>query len=1571
MQNSNVNIIDPNQVISNLPSYLNGAPPYEQMYIFVELTARRKGRTVLETTNNGVGANKIITGFEDDVSISMMGYDQSTNNTEHTSKYIFNTAIGGDEYEGFGIENIKIQTNSSFIPKVTIDFIDIRGNSFAQGRDSIYNILFDFPPPIYKLTVKGYYGRALTYELHLLKYNVKFASDTGNYHISAEFVARTFAPLTDVLFKYVETFPLIDLQTGENPLDESFRVDDPTTVNINEKIAPRSTYELIKKLESLYDQIVEVKDTSQEAKQLTRATKTKNEIKEFFVKLNNFKNEYANAIDDEIKESGVFIVENVIREEQEPNMETYDDTKRYNTFLASKGSETIQQEIEKRLLIGFPIGDIQTNETGNTVFIEDTNISNKVSRNLRLLRESLLRDAGDIETKYTYTNDNDFIKPTYDPNTSRPYATGTTITDDITNIQYRYIDITSFYEDLYLYQVQSLNTVSEKQKQVVGKINEVVFQQLGMRPTIYNIFKIICDDIDRFFDRLKSTSVEAERHHALNENKIVQNSNVKDNTVTAFPLFVSGETVCNVKRQARRMPNAENLGYDVSDFNGGEFPEALLVDKFMDTFVKIEKDERVAELKSQQDENNNSVWIPVNPADSALFQPAFDESPYYSLFNTTAKSADRIYEIFLNRFYIQSQHTYGLDFFEANKNNLVFKNKEKLIALIAKSEAVNIANSVTEDAVINKLLQDINNFTSAGPNILSAFTTTLQTRGISNYASVTNSDGNEDYLVLTNNTRLYRDRANSNYLGIELLYERDDEKLVDAKSIRSGQNPNNDDKVVNPIDNFLFSSESNWRTKANEYLKGIFDRQIRTGTEDQLSQFNINNIPYFPDVNEGDNKQSLYLLKRFSDLITGNVYSKDIVPIFTDETKTSDEIIQEAGIATELGLKDKNLITRDQKNTLFNTFAKFVDAWSLTLSAQGDNILEFLNGGATEDDFKLQAFILASNWLNTSGFFIDFYDVNTLLKYPALLEMPYYAQVYMGGLVEISRNSTLKDKLIEFLNTSLGRALLRVNQVLFFDLYKIELLAEEDKNKFHDAFLYFYSESQSGDFQDVVASTKVMIQEVDEEFKDKEISFWEEILEGDRRTQITDRFEDLLKSRYKNITNIMARKVVLLNFSQFTFNDPDNAVPTTYQPLSELIQDTNKINALNLYFVTFFNKLKETLDQTKRELNELEARFKSAVDDNDIRTQTYYSFKNLNDKWVAGENNLDIKGFPFNFDGKPLISKFAFVDRAMNPIGDEVIINAEPLIDMVKDYDISVFTVLSRLLSHNGFEFFPLQNFMAYEESEWEDSFRILEAVENQTAVPSFVCMYIGGTSSFLNNLSSQYDDDSLDLNDLTDVDDFGNEPCPNQPEVEDKPLINNNVEYPYGQVRAFRVRYAEQNQSIFKNIDIDSREYPDTNESLAILSKIAQDQSASSPVPKAQNLYNVFETRAYSANIEMFGNAMIQPTQYFQLENIPIFSGAYVILDVQHNIVPNKMDTKFTGVKVLKFPNPFVKEFATVVGLNAGDSTDRSGDDALDRPSTEDVYGSGGAATLPTTAQYNSMYTLNLKSNLDNIIGE
>lgn len=305
----------------------------------------------------------------------------------------------------------------------------------------------------------------------------------------------------------------------------------------------------------------------------------------------------------------------------------------------------------------------------------------------------------------------------------------------------------------------------------------------------------------------------------------------------------------------------------------------------------------------------------------------------------------------------------------------------------------------------------------------------------------------------------------------------------------------------------------------------------------------------------------------------------------------------------------------------------------------------------------------------------------------------------------------------------------------------------------------------------------------------------------------------------------------------------------------------------------------------------------------------------------------------------------------MNPIGDTVI-NPEPLIQMADDPNISVFGVISQLLSANGFEFFPLQNFMSFKEDEWKECFRISNApiaANRQT----FVCMFIGGSSSYPTNTGNDFADDGIIDLETDAPSDFSTSDCSKTIDNRFDNQVNTNPDFPWREVRAFRVRFGEQNQSMFKDIKIDTKEFPETNESINILSRLAGDGGPTAPVPQGQNLFNLYENRAYSATVGGLGNAMIQPTQYFQLENVPMFNGAYLILSVEHNISPNKMTTTFSGTKVLKFPYPRVTNPAAIFGLKDGYLPDMAG---------EVIQKFGGSEYLDNLAKVTSMYGLKIQ---------
>ena len=97
--------------------------------------------------------------------------------------------------ECLGIESINITYDSWVYPQVKINFVDVRGASLmlpaeyekynspesnftSSSRASFFNSLFSFPYPLFKLSVKGFYGKEITYDK--LKFEQKRQKDADS-----------------------------------------------------------------------------------------------------------------------------------------------------------------------------------------------------------------------------------------------------------------------------------------------------------------------------------------------------------------------------------------------------------------------------------------------------------------------------------------------------------------------------------------------------------------------------------------------------------------------------------------------------------------------------------------------------------------------------------------------------------------------------------------------------------------------------------------------------------------------------------------------------------------------------------------------------------------------------------------------------------------------------------------------------------------------------------------------------------------------------------------------------------------------------------------------------------------------------------------------------------------------------------------------------------------------------------------------------------------------------------------------------------------------------------------------
>jgi hypothetical protein len=74
------------------------------------------------------------------------------------------------------------------------------------------------------------------------------------------------------------------------------------------------------------------------------------------------------------------------------------------------------------------------------------------------------------------------------------------------------------------------------------------------------------------------------------------------------------------------------------------------------------------------------------------------------------------------------------------------------------------------------------------------------------------------------------------------------------------------------------------------------------------------------------------------------------------------------------------------------------------------------------------------------------------------------------------------------------------------------------------------------------------------------------------------------------------------------------------------------------------------------------------------------------------------------------------------------------------------------------------------------------------------------------------------------------------------------------------------------------------------------------------QDLYTIYSNNSYTCDVQMLGCAWIQPLMYFQLNNVPMYRGTYLVQKVSHHIAPGQMVTTFKGTRMSRLKTPMVK---------------------------------------------------------------
>lgn len=163
---------------------------------------------------------------------------------------------------GFGITNIDIEINTSLQPLVSVTFKDLYGltvfggqsrNADDDNQSHDYSVLFNWPPPKFLFSFKGYLGKPASWVLNLKRTSTSFNSSDGSYDVKCEFVPNQWGFFADLPFLYLLAVKRLR----------------------KDKVGPGATQEQLKNVISVFDLIkigkqVEIKtsDTTKEFDEL-------------------------------------------------------------------------------------------------------------------------------------------------------------------------------------------------------------------------------------------------------------------------------------------------------------------------------------------------------------------------------------------------------------------------------------------------------------------------------------------------------------------------------------------------------------------------------------------------------------------------------------------------------------------------------------------------------------------------------------------------------------------------------------------------------------------------------------------------------------------------------------------------------------------------------------------------------------------------------------------------------------------------------------------------------------------------------------------------------------------------------------------------------------------------------------------------------------------------------------------------------------------------------------------------------------------------------------------------------
>lgn len=1470
---------------------------------------------------------------------------------------------------------IDVRGAALMMPNEEIYRLKTRNDSDDQGKvANFFAALFSFPYPTFKLRVKGFYGKMVEYELVVSDFRSRFNNATGNFESTVKFIGKMYGIYTDIPMAYLMCAPFCRYGSVNNKTIWQQHLDDPSSgFFLDEGIPMPTLLDLSTNLLTANKNLTtELTGTNgKEYQNLVRKDNLLSQIKKAYNAI--FSGEQASyvrgglVVSDYIKDEDKKLFQNLFNAINEYNNGGYNTSIPY-PFGVKTVDELVKNDENRKFSIRIEVCGLDDEKLPSDCV--SGGIKNGIRYGVKCYLSSKseqVRDALGLSENHTFPQEG------YDKNAKSLNKRARSLINLFkSDLQRRVDEVITFSSEVpvdgkinhdivehYLVDFAPMSDVISKDitntktaideciKKTEEKYEVQLTQLLGFKPSIRNIFKIILAHLQTFVELFMSccnnVANNPMRGPMFNTDlDIVGNTDLPHdilNNIPPFPLITS---------------QRDNTVVYPSEMLSGVIDEMEFIDSFFNSAFSAINAQRDAENLFNELNDTTAQFLPTNVSDLAG-----GRNPYKNIFDNPQDSVniDKLFLAFAVRaavHFLCEGNSDAENFGHAEAYNFWRANKHLGVDIIKHFHKGNLRQQF--DTFLNNDKKNCE------------YIVNKPCYAVGEYA-----EGDASFYYFKTLPATYK-----NYEGyLQDMQDDNHKKSCFIGKKGSGVNLGNttEQSCVTIQSAGGASVQCNTRTVPYEaislpshYTMFIENPKQFNKWSDEIDLTSIHGLgPVNGDTPETSTNPKKDLIEKKIKNVWGSWFSDSETFMYRPIPEKPEKSL----VLKKLALG----YTRLPDSVILKNWNSSLKVVPYTLrSRSGSSIFMLGNGDFTPGDF-----------IDSFPHDIEGIYNNIISKGCGCYQVPYFTRLFFGRLltdgvnaVDSSlRNGALKEKLdsiYAFLNSfnsgtnndylGLKREYQRwscsmdteTGFATFKDLTQLQLKHQKAKNSGYSletlirgllsAYIPLTTQDKTYNFDQLITTSAKEYSKIN----------YRDILGADPNYRGTMNFERAMNclvtglESYEKVVSSDGGIDFVLKHNSHAVKMLDNMAKKVSLFIipgkpSQKTNDFNIKNVSNMIVASFETFRKDMIEEYYAEVNPITAGPQSADDlAAEEKLSMYLTFKNLYDRWFA---DINIDQWNINaVNGE--FSRFHFIDSFYNDIGDTLLVDPRLLSDIIMDIytggqgeqltselttkDFSVYSFMSLLVQRNNMMMLAMPVFNGtLDATDAPDRLAEIftpspynKAINEISYGPSYVSVYPHKPSQHLDMINSQYPNDGFNFQDI--IPDIANTGA-RSADTTLKDLFRTDEDGNRYIIPAFSVDYGIQNQNIFSEIEVNMDNPQVTEHSIMAQYRIANMKNNNDRTVDfvGQNLYDIYSNHSYTCKVTMMGCSQIQPLMYFQLNNVPLFKGAYQIIRVEHNIVPGNMTTTFTGVRMNKNKIPMVKQGISVINIleSYGDGTE------------------------------------------------